>query len=75
MRWIAIWCVLVSLICSAGCRASTDSARNVMSGLMFGLFGSHYSDGATWQEREYNYERQVEAWDKYEPESPTEAGR
>ncbi len=40
-----------------------------MQDVLFGLFGSYYSDGTTREDRESRYTREVEKWRGYEPQS------
>lgn len=52
MRRIAMLCLVLGLLVSVGCS---------MYDTMFGLFGSHYSNGATSEDRQINFDRQVES--------------
>jgi hypothetical protein len=66
MRWIARIGVCLLLLFLAGCRTED---------VLFGLFGSHFTDGATPEDREANYDREVERWKGHQSESPSDDNR
>lgn len=66
MRWIASIGLCLLLCLSPGCRTED---------VLFGLFGSHYTDGAAPEDREANYDREVERWKGHQSEFPSDDNR